>query len=58
MLNSEKVYKISEKKERINVVILNQLDRQLIDYGTNVVVINLGDQGLYLRSQQIKKVIY
>jgi len=44
-----------EKKERIDVVLLDQLARQLIDYGTNVVAIKLGDQGLYLRTHQIEK---
>jgi len=55
MLNPEKFYKISEKKERIDVLLLDQIARQLIDYGTNVVVIKLGDQGLYLRTHQIEK---
>jgi len=55
MLNSEKFYNISEKKERIDVLLLDQLARQLIDYGVNVVAIKLGDQGLYLRSYQTEK---
>ncbi len=55
MLNPEKFYKISKKKERIDVVLLDQLARQLIDCGTNVVAIKLGDQGLYLRSHQTEK---
>ncbi|MHC2995631.1 MAG: carbohydrate kinase family protein [Candidatus Atribacteria bacterium] len=55
MLNPEKFYKISEKKERFDVVLLDQLARQLIDYGTNVVAIKLGDQGLYFRSHQTEK---
>jgi sugar/nucleoside kinase (ribokinase family) len=55
MLNPEKFYKISEKKERIDVVLLDQLARQLIDYGANVVAIKLSDQGLYLRTHQIEK---
>ncbi|TFG93008.1 MAG: carbohydrate kinase family protein, partial [Candidatus Atribacteria bacterium] len=53
--NPEKFYKISEKKERIDVVLLDQLARQLMDYGANVVVIKLGDQGLYLRTHQTEK---
>ncbi len=55
MLNPEKFYKISEKEERIDVLLLDQLARQLIDYGTNVVAIKLGDQGLYLRSHQTER---
>jgi sugar/nucleoside kinase (ribokinase family) len=55
MLNPEKFYKISEKKERFDMVLLNQLAGQLIDYGTKVVAIKLGDQGLYLRTHQIEK---
>jgi sugar/nucleoside kinase (ribokinase family) len=55
MLNPEKFYKISEKKERFDIVLLNQLAGQLIDYGTKVVAIKLGDQGLYLRTHQIEK---
>jgi sugar/nucleoside kinase (ribokinase family) len=55
MLNPEKFYNISEKKERIDVLLLDQLARQLIDYGTNVAAIKLGDQGLYLRSRRIEK---
>jgi sugar/nucleoside kinase (ribokinase family) len=55
MLNPEKFYKISEKKERFDMVLLNQLAEQLIDYGTKVVAIKLGDQGLYLRTHQIEK---
>jgi len=55
MLYPEKFYKISEKKERIDVVLLDQLARQLIDYGANVVAIKLGGQGLYLRTHQIEK---
>ena len=55
MLRTEKFYKISEKKERFDVVLLDQLARQLIDYGANVVAIKLGDQGLYLRSHQTEK---
>jgi sugar/nucleoside kinase (ribokinase family) len=55
MLNQEKFYKILEKKEKIDVALLDQLARQLIDYGTNVVAIKLGDQGLYLRSHQTEK---
>lgn len=55
MLNPEKFYKISEKKERFDIALLNQLARQLIDYGTKVVAIKLGDQGLYLRSQRTEK---
>jgi len=55
MLNPEKFYNISEKKERIDVLLLDQLARQLIDYGANVVAIKLGDQGLYLRSYQTEK---
>jgi len=55
MLNPEKYYKISEKKERFDVVLLDQLARQLINYGTNVVVIKLGDQGLYFRSHQTER---
>jgi len=55
MLNPEKLYKILEKKERIDVLLLDYLARQLIDYGANVVAIKLGDQGLYLRSHQTEK---
>jgi sugar/nucleoside kinase (ribokinase family) len=55
MLNPEKFYKISEKKERFDIVLLNQLAGQLIDYGTKVVAIKLGNQGLYLRTHQIEK---
>ena len=55
MLNPEKFYKISEKKERFDIVLLNQLAGQLIDYGTKVVAIKLGDQGLYLRTHQTQK---
>jgi len=55
MLNPEKFYNISEKKERIDVLLLDQLAAQLIDYGANVVAIKLGDQGLYLRSHQTEK---
>jgi len=55
MLNPEKFYKISEKKERFDTVLLNQLAVQLIDYGTKVVAIKLGNQGLYLRTHQIEK---
>ena len=55
MLNPEKFYKISEKKERFDMVLLNQLAGKLIDYGTKVVAIKLGDQGLYLRTHQIEK---
>jgi sugar/nucleoside kinase (ribokinase family) len=55
MLNPEKFYKISEKKERFDMLLLNQLAGQLIDYGTKVVAIKLGDQGLYLRTHQIEK---
>jgi sugar/nucleoside kinase (ribokinase family) len=55
MLRPEKFYKISEKKERFDMVLLNQLAEQLIDYGTKVVAIKLGDQGLYLRTHQIEK---
>lgn len=55
MLNPEKFYNISEKKERIDVVLLDQIATQLIDYGANVVAIKLGDQGLYLRTHQTEK---
>ncbi len=55
MLNPEKFYKISENKERTDVLLLDQLARQLIDYGTNVVAIKLGDQGLYLRTHHTEK---
>jgi sugar/nucleoside kinase (ribokinase family) len=55
MLRPEKFYKISEKKERFDMVLLNQLAGRLIDYGTKVVAIKLGDQGLYLRTHQIEK---
>jgi len=55
MLNPEKFYNISEKKERIDVLLLDQIARQLIDYGANVVAIKIGDQGLYLRTHQIEK---
>jgi sugar/nucleoside kinase (ribokinase family) len=55
MLRPEKFYKISEKKERFDMVLLNQLAGQLIDYGTKVVAIKLGDQGLHLRTHQTQK---
>ncbi|HAJ32351.1 MAG TPA: carbohydrate kinase family protein [Candidatus Atribacteria bacterium] len=55
MLNPEKFYKISEKKERIDVLLLDQIAKQLIDYGASVVAIKLGNQGLYLRTHQIEK---
>ena len=55
MLRPAKHYNISEKKERIDVLLLDQIATQLIDYGTNVVVIKLGDQGLYLRTHQTEK---
>ncbi|MEA3453945.1 MAG: carbohydrate kinase family protein [Candidatus Caldatribacteriota bacterium] len=55
MLNPEKFYNISEKKERIDVLLLDQIARKLITYGANVVAIKLGDQGLYLRTHQIEK---
>lgn len=55
MLRPEKYYKISLKKEKLDIALLNQLAKQLIDYGVNVVAIKLGDQGLYLRTHQIEK---
>ncbi len=55
MLRPEKYYKISEKKEKLDITLLDQLAEQLINYGTNVVAIKLGDQGLYLRTHQIEK---
>lgn len=55
MLNPEKFYNISEKKERIDVLLLDQLAGQLMDYGANVIAIKLGDRGLYLRSHQTEK---
>jgi sugar/nucleoside kinase (ribokinase family) len=55
MLNSEKFYKILEKKERIDALLLDQIAGRLIDYGAKVVAIKLGDQGLYLRSVQTEK---
>jgi len=55
MLNPEKFYRILDKKERIDVILLDQLAGQLMDCGTSVVVIKLGDQGLYLRSHQTDK---
>jgi len=55
MLNPEKFDYISEKKEKIDLLLLDQLARQLIDYGVNVVAIKLSDQGLYLRSHQTEK---
>jgi len=55
MLNPEKFYNISEKKERIDVLLLDQIATQLINYGANVVAIKLGDQGLYLRSHQTER---
>lgn len=55
MLRSAKYDKISLKKGKLDIRVLNQLAQQLIDYGTNVVVIKLGDQGLYLRTRQIEK---
>ena len=51
----EKFCNISEKKERIDVLLLDQIARKLIAYGANVVAIKLGDQGLYLRTHQIEK---
>jgi sugar/nucleoside kinase (ribokinase family) len=55
MLNPEKFDNISEKKEKIDLLLLDQLARQLIDYGVNMVAIKLSDQGLYLRSHQTEK---
>jgi len=55
MLNSDKFYKILEKKERIDALLLDQIAGRLIDYGAKVVAIKLGDQGLYLRSVQTEK---
>ena len=55
MLRPEKYNKIYEKRERFDMVLLNQLAGQLIDYGTKVVAIKLGDQGLYLRTHQTEK---
>ncbi|MBU4349196.1 carbohydrate kinase family protein [bacterium] len=55
MLRPAKYYKISAKKEKLDITLLDQLAEQLIDYGTNVVAIKLGDQGLYLKTQQIEK---
>ena len=55
MLRPAKYYKISLKKEKLDITLLDQLAEQLIGYGTNVVVIKLGDQGLYLRTHQIEK---
>lgn len=55
MLRPEKYNKIIKKGERFDLKLLNQLSEQLIDYGTNVAVIKLGDQGLYLRTHQIEK---
>ena len=55
MLNSDKFYKILEKKERIDALLLDQIAGQLIDYGAKVVAIKLGDQGLYLRSVRTEK---
>ena len=55
MLDPEKFDNISEKKEKIDLLLLDRLARQLIDYGVNVVAIKLSDQGLYLRSYQTEK---
>ncbi|HER25445.1 MAG TPA: carbohydrate kinase family protein [Candidatus Atribacteria bacterium] len=55
MLNPKKFYNISEKKERINLSLLDKLAGQLINYGAKLVSIKLGDQGLYLRTNQIEK---
>jgi len=55
MLRSAKHYRISLKKEKLDITLLDQLAEQLIGYGTNVVAIKLGDQGLYLRTHQIEK---
>lgn len=55
MLNPEKYYSISEKKEKIDLLLLDQLAGKVIDYGAKVVAIKLGDQGLYLRSGQTEK---
>jgi len=55
MLRPAKYYKISLKKEKLDITLLDQLAEQLIGYGTNVVAIKLGDQGLYLRTHQIEK---
>jgi len=55
MLRPAKYYKISLKKEKLDITLLDQLAEQLVGYGTNVVAIKLGDQGLYLRTHQIEK---
>jgi len=55
MLRPAKYYRISLKKEKLDITLLDQLAEQLIGYGTNVVAIKLGDQGLYLRTHQIEK---
>ncbi len=55
MLRPVKYNKIYEKRERFDIVLLNQLAGQLIDYGTKVVAIKLGDQGLYCKTHQTQK---
>lgn len=55
MLRPAKYYRISLKKEKLDITLLDQLAEQLIGYGTNVVAIKLGDQGLYLRTHQTEK---
>lgn len=55
MLRPAGYYNISIKKDKIDIILLDQLAEQLIDYGTNVVAIKLGEQGLYLRTHQTEK---
>ena len=55
MLRPEKYNKIIKNRYRFDLKLLNQLSEQLIDYGTSVVVIKLGNQGLYLRTHKIEK---
>ena len=55
MLNPEKFHKFSVKKEKLDISLLDQLSSQLIYYGAKVVAIKLGNQGLYLKSQDIER---
>ena len=55
MLRPEKYNKIIKNRYRFDLKLLNQLSEQLTDYGTSVVVIKLGNQGLYLRTHKIEK---
>ena len=54
MFGTENSNKIFKRKERFNLALLNQLSEQFIDCGTDVVVIKLGNQGIYLKTHQIE----